>query len=97
MATLYVSEFGGLAVERAQVMSHPPLASQTIAIAGASAQATNAFKPDTRLIRVHTDAICSVAIGPNPTAVTTAMRMVAGATEYFGVMPGDKIAVISNT
>lgn len=97
MATLYVSEHGGLGIQGAQVMSHPPLASQTVASGGTSAAVTNAFKDDTRLIRVHTDAICSIAIGPSPTAVTTAMRMAAGQTEYFGVMPGHKIAVISNT
>lgn len=97
MATLYVSEFGDLAMGRAQAMSMPPLASQTVAIGGASAATTNAFGPTTKMIRVHTDVICSIAIGPAPTAVATAMRMAADATEYFGVMPGDKIAVITNT
>lgn len=97
MPTLYVSEFGDLAMGRAQAGSLPPLASQTVAIGGTSAASTNAFGPNTRMIRVHTDAICSVAVGPTPTAVATAMRMSADSTEFFGVTPGDKIAVISNT
>ena len=97
MATLYVSEFGDIAIGRAQAMTLPPLASQTVAIGGTSAATTNAFGQNTRMIRVHTDAVCSIAVGPSPTAVATAMRMAADTTEYFGVNPGDKIAVITNT
>jgi orotate phosphoribosyltransferase len=48
-------------------------------------------------VRVHTDAICSIAYGANPTATINSFRMNANTTEYFGVNPGDKIAVISNT
>lgn len=101
MATLYVSEYGAIAPGgsggAAQVVSGTPLAAQTIAIGGSSTQATNAFSAGTRIIRVHTDAVCSIAVGPNPTAVATALRMAANATEYFSVLPGDKIAVIQNS
>jgi hypothetical protein len=55
------------------------------------------FDPRTKFIRVHTDAICSIAIGVNPTAVATEMRMAANQTEYFGVGANSKIAVITNT
>jgi hypothetical protein len=98
MATLYVSEFariGGSSI--AQIVSGKPLASQTVAIGGESAATSNAFGAGTAIIRVHTDAVCSVMIGSAPTAVATAMRMAADQTEYFEVAPGDKIAVISNT
>lgn len=100
MATLYVSEFAAIAPGGsggAAQVAGAPLASQTVAIGASSAATTNGFGNGTRLIRVHTDAICSIAIGPNPTAVATAMRMAAGATEYFSVTPGEKIAVITNT
>lgn len=100
MATLYVSEFAAIAPGGsggAAQVAGAPLASQTVAIGASSAATTNGFGNGTRLIRVHTDAICSIAIGPNPTAVATAMRMAAGATEYFSVNPGEKIAVITNT
>lgn len=67
-----------------------------VAIAGASAQSA-VFPAGTRLIRVHTDAICSIKIGVNPVATADDKRMAAGSTEYFGVTPGHKLAVITNT
>jgi hypothetical protein len=56
-----------------------------------------AFAANTVLIRVHVDAICSIAIGKDPTATTSTMRLVAGQTEYFAVSAGDKIAFVTNT
>lgn len=67
-----------------------------VAIGGVSAQSA-VFPDGTRLIRVHTDAICSIKIGANPTATADDKRMAANATEYFGVTPGHKLAVITNT
>jgi hypothetical protein len=99
MATLYVAEFKNIAPSGttfAQVAGAPPVAEQTVSISGSSAQ-SSAFNKFTTIIRVHTDAICSIVIGPNPTATTAKMRLAADQTEYFGVAPGDKIAVISNT
>lgn len=100
MAVLYISEYavqgnsqGGGALP---IAAGPALATQTVAIGGASAQ-SSAFNASTRYIRVHTDAICSVLIGKDPTATTSSPRMAADQTEYFGVVGGDKIAVISNT
>jgi hypothetical protein len=97
MATVYITEFRD--VGRAgdiQAPEQPPYAEQTVAIGGASAQ-SSAFSTATRLIRVHADAICSIAIGENPTATATKARFAAGQTEYFTVLPGHKIAVITNT
>lgn len=105
MATVYIEEFSnvaeagnlvGPALTTAQAAKFPSITGQTVAIGGASTQ-SNAFSATTTLIRVSTDAICSILIGSNPTAVTTRMRLAANQTEYFGVRPGDKIAVISNT
>lgn len=102
MATLYVTEYSSLAwvgrtpTQLMQAPGSPAAAQQTVAIGGSSAQSAE-FGTTTTLIRVHTDAICSIAIGPNPTAAATAQRMAAGATEYFGVQTGDKIAVITNS
>lgn len=56
-----------------------------------------AFRSITRLVRLHTDAICSVAFGPNPTATTSNQRMAAGQTEYKFVRPGDKVSAVTNT
>jgi len=104
MATLYVTEFDSVASVNTlrgsrgvegQAPLAPAIAEQTVAIAGSTTQ-SSAFNKNTTLIRVHTDSICSVDIGANPTATTSKMRMAAGQTEFFGVTPGHKIAVISN-
>lgn len=98
MATLYIGEYTALAthVTSAQVVQGPPIVEQTVAIGGSSVQ-SSAFNASTRMIRVHTDAICSILIGANPTATAVKGRLAANQTEYFGVTGGDKIAVITNT
>lgn len=99
MATLYITEFqymenandiGGVP----QIAKFPAVASQTIAIAGSSAQ-SSAFNVATRFIRVTTDIACHIAVAANPTATTSLLRMGPDAVEYFGVTPGHKIAVIA--
>lgn len=101
MATLYVAEFSDTAHLRNSVpiAMAPPLAEQTVAIGGSSTPSTNAFGNATRFVRVHVDAICSIAFGTSPAATTANMRMIAGQTEYFAVNPGGghKIAVITNS
>jgi hypothetical protein len=101
MAVLYITEYEHLAVNRltggaSQIAQDPPIAEQTETITGASTQ-SNAFNGNTNFIRVHTDVICSIAIGANPTASATTRRLAADSTEYFGVQGGWKVAVISNT
>lgn len=102
MATLYITEFSDISVSfvrgnLAQIATQPPVVDQTpVAISGASAQSA-AFNANTTLVRIHTDSICSILFGTNPTAATTNARLVAGQTEYFGVAPGMKVAVIANT
>lgn len=65
MATLYVSEFSALgrgSNNIAPIAALPALASQTVAIGGAST-ASAAFNGGTSYIRVHTDVVCSIAAG----------------------------------
>ena len=100
MAVLYISEYS---FQRADyrgsiipVGAEPAVTTQTVAIGGGSV-ASAAFQATTNFIRLHTDAICSVEFGTAPTATTASARMAAGQTEFFGVMPGNKVAVISNT
>lgn len=97
MATLYVAEFERPRNQWVNIANAPPIAEQTISISGSSTQCANAFNAKTAMIRLKTDAICSIVIGTNPTATTTNMRMSAEDTEYFSVSPNMKIAVISNT
>lgn len=103
MAVLYVTEFAniGSTTPNAQPMpitSQPNIAEQTVAIGGSST-ASSAFNANTRLVRLHTDAICSVKFGTAPTATATTMRMAAGESLYFTVPANQlyKVAVITNT
>lgn len=99
MATLYISEYDDINVRQGSitpVVVEPALADQTKAFTGTSAQST-AFGARCRIVRLHTDAICSVLFGANPTALVTSKRLAANQTEYFRVNPGDKVAVIANT
>jgi len=101
MATLYVSEYSSLGTAaldyRMQSALEPSIAEQAITISASPTQSA-AFNTQTKYIRVHTDSICSIAFGQNPTAVTTAKRFAANQTEYFGVIPGQgyKLSVIAN-
>ena len=101
MATLYIAEYSDLAKAApylVQVPMEAPLTEQTVAIGGSSVQSA-AFNTSTRLVRIHTNAICSIKFGTNPTASVTTARMAAGQTEYHGVPIGGtfKVAVITNT
>ena len=104
MATLYITEFGniwrqsGLPGDIGQIALQPPLAEQTVSLSGSSAQ-SSAFNSKTQFVRLHTDAICSIEFGTNPTATTAKARMAANQTEYFAVDAGTSMIVagITNT
>lgn len=102
MATLYVTELTNQGQDDRHLtmaMSlEPPVAEQTVAI-GAGSTRSAAFNAKTTFLRVHCDAICSIAFGTNPTAAATNRRMAANATEYFSIPQNQafKIAVIANT
>ena len=102
MSTLYVTEFNQMPITTNGIPDAamtPPIAEQTVAIGGTSAPSA-AFNPQTTFVRIASDAVCSIAwapIGGSPTATTANMRLPANAPEYFGVQPGGKLAVISNT
>ena len=74
----------------------PAIAVQDVSLGAGSTQ-SSAFNDRTKLIRVNCDAAFRMAIGPDPTASATTARISAGATEFFGVRPGDKIAVIQSS
>lgn len=100
MAVVYVTEYarqvrdmGGYLVPTPE---EPALAEQQVAIGGSSDQ-SSAFNDSAKLIMVHTDAICHIAIGSDPTASTSTKRMPADQTLFFGVQPGHKIAVITGS
>lgn len=96
MAKLYLTEYGNLPGSGAQVGQEPAIVEQATLAIGSETK-SSAFSDNTRIIRVHVDAICSIAFGTSPTATTSSKRMAADQTEYFCVRPGDKLSVISNT
>ncbi len=97
MAKLYVTEYGGIAAAGLPVAVAPPIVEQTPVVIGAGSLQSAAFDAATVLVRIHTDAICSIAFGTNPTASANTARMAANATEYFAVRFGQKVAVITNS
>lgn len=101
MAVLYITEFANVGFtggSATQVAAFPANAKQTVAIAAGHAE-SSAFQANTQLIRLHTDAICSIDFGTAPVATTSMTRMAANQTEYFTVpMTGTyKVSVLSNT
>lgn len=99
MATLFITEYaiaGRMAGGTVPVASSRPIIENNVAIGGSHAE-SNAFNANTRLIRLHTDAICSFVIGAAPVATTADARMAANQTEYYQVNPTDKVSVITNT
>lgn len=109
MATLYIAEYTGLGDMNpnsptrrlsSEIAQTPAAVEQTVAI-GVSSVASSAFGTSTYLVRLHCDAICSIefgsAAGSTPTATAAKARMAANQTEYFAVVPGQIVAVITNS
>lgn len=94
--TLYVAEFPALHAQKngeaAPALQAPALAVQVLT-PGASAATAAPFNAATRVLRVHTDAACLIAIGPGADAGTAGWRMAPGQTEYFGT---DSLHVLSH-
>ena len=101
MAFLYVSEYTAQQTDQGKAVPIafcPAIAEYTLAIGGGSV-ASPAFQPNTNIVRLHSDAVCSIKFGQNtPIATATNARMAQNQTEYFGVEPGQsfKVAVITN-
>jgi hypothetical protein len=96
MASKGVQLIGGVGVGSESFQAIYPGTSQSVAIGAASVQST-AFNQGTSIIRLHPTVDCFVSVGANPTAVAnTTVFLLGGATEYLGVNPGDKVAVIQS-
>lgn len=104
MATLYITEVDKLGIDangkEAMAPVYPTLVvPYSMAITGSSTQ-SQVFSNQTRMLELHCDAICSFAIGTNPTAVTTGGRLGAGERIYYSLRTGVvalRLAVIANT
>lgn len=98
MAVFYISEFPGIATigtTIAAIPGEPSIADQAIAIGGASV-ASNAFSSTTRLVLLCADVGCSILFGAAPVATVVNMRIPANFPILVAVVPGQKVAVISN-
>lgn len=100
MARLSIREYTHIsAVARGivPVGEEPAAANQTITIGGASVSSA-AFGNRTMFVRIHTDVNCSLDWGVAPVAVAGLCDMVAGQTEYFGIVNSTnmKVAVIAS-
>ena len=104
MAKLYITEYqysamaagGGGAANRMPAGQEPAIVVQVLAIGALSVQSAP-FSARTNFVRLHCDEVCSVEFGTNPTATANSSRLAANQTEFFGVHPGNLIAVIINT
>lgn len=97
--SIYITEHPKPSTYQAGLMpvaKMPAITTQKIASGGSSTQSA-AFAATTYMVGIHTDAICSIEFGSNPTATTNSKRMAANTTEYFEVDPGLRVAVINNT
>lgn len=100
MANLNIIEFGMQGRDTANIIAPiaqlPALATQNVAIGGASAQ-SSALGANTGMIRLRSDVACAVLVGTNPTALITSLMLDANSPEYFAVAPNAalKIAVIA--
>ncbi|HEX8838265.1 MAG TPA: hypothetical protein VF748_15085 [Candidatus Acidoferrum sp.] len=104
MAKLYISEYSTYGVDpnTGEAVGKEPSLDQAPVTVGAGSLQGAAFSASTRLVRIHTDVICSIVFGTpggpnNPVATANNKRLAANQTEYFAVSPGDTVAVITNT
>lgn len=101
MAKLYITEYGQMArvANNRDVMTgqEPCVVDQTPVVIGAGSLQSAAFNANTKFVMIHTDAICSIAFGADPTATANKQRLAANETRFYGVIPGQKVAVITNT
>jgi hypothetical protein len=100
MATkLYLREYARLATQQqgdaVQAAAEPGLVDQVIDFTAGATQSA-AFSGQTRYVRMWCDVQCTFLFGANPTAVVgTNVPMAATQVEYFGVVSGNKVSVVT--
>lgn len=85
-ATCNVTEFAERPPVTYQAAYMPALASANITYTTSSVQSA-VFQGTTALVRISCDATAYVLFGANPTALLTSLRVSAGQTEYFVIVP----------
>lgn len=99
---LYISEYPNLGfvgpaqTTAAMIAPEPSIVDQNPVDFTSGAAQSAAFNTKTRFVRVICDAQCSIKFGSSPTATNQNKPLAAMQAEYFAVIPGQKISVISN-
>lgn len=102
MSLAYIREYQSMPMMNGHVIGvgeEPGIDQAPLTFTG-TAGLSAALNAETRWVRIHVDGIASIKFGTAPTAVAnTNARMVAGQTEYFGVVPGSsmKISFVTST
>jgi hypothetical protein len=101
MAACYISEYATIAFpgpDHGSGFQAPQEPAQVEQLVGVNASSTQSapFAGTTRMVMISLDTVASLLFGPNPTAVTTAKRLPAGFVGFFGIVPGQRVAVIAN-
>lgn len=98
MANLYISEYAQPSASSAQDQITVEPSTDQVVVFTTTTQSTTLL-PNTQLVRVHSDGICSIKVGVNPTATTSNKRLVAGQDLFFQIplSSGFKIAAVTNT
>ena len=97
MALLFISEYRNMATDAfgkpIPIGEEPAVVTQVVAVTTPSTPSA-AFNSSTRFIKMHSDTTCHIEFGTAPVAVAaTDHRLVAGTTEFFGVIPGSALKV----
>lgn len=103
MSNMYIREYTSMPMMNGNMVGvgeeNGLVVDQVVSFSGTAA-ASAVFGAETRWVRIHVDGIASIKFGTTPVAVAnTNARMVAGATEYFGVIPGAglKVSAVTST
>jgi hypothetical protein len=96
---IFISEFSRIILDHGNfavpIPLTPSVAEQSIEIEMVS-KTSEPFKPQTRFILVHTEAACSIAFGLTPEADQRFHKLGPGETRYYGINPGDCLAVVGH-
>lgn len=98
MTKLWITEYTHISTDKfgnSTYCPDEPGTDQTPVDFSSGAAQSAAFAATTRFIRIQADVACHVLFGANPTATTNSQRVPANQYEYKGVIPGQKLSVIS--
>jgi hypothetical protein len=106
LATIYITELENLTTPKAfgtavqaPFIGNGAVAEQSFAISVTSSMSTTSgWSTSTRFVMVHTDTACFLKFGGTTatiTATTSAHRVAANETRFYGVNPGGVLAAVT--